>query len=318
MTEGALTGWLDAVDASPGLRWAVDTLFEPVLVVLAVVVVAWLVVRLSLRALDRAVERVRAPGADASGPRRRFGDDGAAPASPRRLQRAEALAALARSAVRAVVWTLALLVALGTLGLDLGPLVAGAGVVGVALGFGAQHVVRDLLAGVSMLVEDQFGVGDVIDVGDAVGVVEGVSLRSTRVRDLRGTLWHVPNGEIRRVGNMTQGWSRAVLDLEVAYGADLDRALAILGEVGAALASDPAFGPALADAPEVVGVEALAADAVTVRLTVRTAPGEQWRVMRELRRRAKRAFDAEAIDVPFPTRTVWLRGDGAPARDGDD
>lgn len=309
---GPLEQWLAGRGGSPTARWAIDTLVGPVLDVLLVVLVAWLVLRLADRALDRALVRLKDPaGAPGASLRRRLGgDEPAVAASPRRLQRAEALAALARSAVSAVVWSFAALIALGTLGVQLAPLIAGAGVVGVALGFGAQNVVRDLLAGVSMLIEDQYGVGDVIDVGDAVGVVEGVSLRSTRIRSVNGTLWHVPNGEIRRVGNMTQGWSRAVLDVAVAYDADVGPVLDLLEALGREVAADPTLAQALLDAPEVVGVEALGADGVTVRMTVRTVPGEQWRVTRELRRRVKVAFDAAGIEIPFPQRTVHLRRQG--------
>ena len=219
------------------------------------------------------------------------------------------MAALARSAASAVVWTLAALLVLGGLGVELGPLVAGAGVVGVALGFGAQNVVRDLLAGVSMLIEDQYGVGDVIDVGDAVGVVEGVSLRSTRVRSVDGTLWHVPNGEIRRVGNMTQGWSRAVIDLPIVDDADVERALGSLEALAAALAADGALSALLLGPPEVVGVEDLGIDGATVRMTARTLPGEQWRVGRELRRRAVAELGAAGIGIAVPRRVPRLDRD---------
>ncbi|MEY3020208.1 MAG: hypothetical protein RLZZ272_1192 [Actinomycetota bacterium] len=312
--SGPLEAWLSARGDAPLLRWAVETLIGPVLDVLLVVAVAWIALRLVGRGLDRALAGMRDPsGAVRSSRWRRLGEtEPAAAASPRRLQRAEALAALARSAVSAVVWSLAALISLGTLGVELGPLVAGAGVVGVALGFGAQHVVRDLLAGVSMLIEDQYGVGDVIDVGDAVGVVEGISLRSTRVRSIDGTLWHVPNGEIRRVGNMSQGWSRAVLDVAIAYDADVEPVLELLGRLGAEIADDATLAPFLLADPEVVGVEALGADGVTVRMTVRTVPGEQWRVTRELRRRVKATFDAAGIEIPFPQRTVHLRREDTP------
>jgi small-conductance mechanosensitive channel len=323
MDEGArpLTLWLESRTDSATLLWASDALVEPALSLVLVLVLAVIANRLVARAIGRAIARARLPGPGSELRRRLAG--GAAASSDasegpavhaRRVQRAEALGALATSAGRTVVWTLAGLVVLGTLGVELGPLVAGAGIVGVALGFGAQNVVRDLLAGVSMLIEDQYGVGDVIDVGDAIGVVEGISLRSTRVRSLNGTLWHVPNGEIRRVGNMTQGWSRAVLDIEVAYGTELAPVLDALASIGTDAAGDPALAPLLLDAPEVVGVERLGADGVTVRLMVRTVPGEQWRVSRELRRRVKESFDAAGIEIPFPQRTVWLRGEGS-ARD---
>lgn len=306
---GPLEAWLEGAGVGTAVRWAADTMIGPALDVLLVLLAAWVTLRLTDRALDRALVRLRDPSAD-PGRRRRSVDDGTAvAASPRRLQRAEALAALARSAASAVVWSFAVLLVLGGLGVELGPLVAGAGVVGVALGFGAQNVVRDLLAGVSMLIEDQYGVGDVIDVGDAVGVVEGVSLRSTRVRSVDGTLWHVPNGEIRRVGNMTQGWSRAVLDVPIADDADVERALAVLESLGSALAAEPALAHLLLAAPEVVGVETLGIDGATLRLTARTVPGEQWRVTRELRRRAMVDLGAAGIGIAMRRGSARLDRD---------
>jgi moderate conductance mechanosensitive channel len=287
-----------------------DAFVGPALRASAILVVAAVVSRLATRSIRRGVERAREPGrGPVGGLRRRLSlTEGDVPTvSHRRTQRAEALGSLAASTARVAVWVIAVLVALGTFGVEVGPLVAGAGIVGVALGFGAQDVVKDVLAGVFMLLEDQYGVGDVIDAGDAVGVVESVSLRSTRIRDLRGTLWHVPNGAIRRVGNLTQGWSRAVLDVSVAYEADLDRVMQVLAAAGAAMAADPDAGAALLDAPEVVGVEALGADGVVVRMTVRTSPGEQWAVTRDLRRRVKSALEGAGIEIPYPQRTVRVR-----------
>ena len=162
---------------------------------------------------DRGLAALRAPTALAR--------TGEIP-SLRRVQRAETVGALLASVASFGIWTLAALMALGTLGLDLGPLIAGAGIVGVAIGFGSQNLVRDFISGIFMLMEDQYGVGDVVDAGPATGTVEGVGLRTTRLRDVNGTLWHIPNGEIRRVGNRSQGWARALVDVEVAYSTDLD------------------------------------------------------------------------------------------------
>ena len=148
--------------------------------------------------------------------------------SVRRVQRAETIGAVLRSVGIAAVWTVAIMAMLSQVGVDAGPLIAGAGILGVALGFGAQNLVRDFLSGIFMLIEDQYGVGDVIDVGHASGQVEAVNLRSTRLRDVDGTLWHVPNGEIRRVGNKSQGWSRALLDVEVPLEVDIAAAMAVI------------------------------------------------------------------------------------------
>jgi moderate conductance mechanosensitive channel len=198
---------------------------------------------------------------------------------------------------------------LGELGLDVAPLIAGAGIAGVALGFGAQTVVKDFLSGMFMLVEDQFGVGDVIDAGDAVGTVEGVSLRTTRIRSVDGTLWHVPNGTIQRIGNKSQEWSRALLDIEVAYSTDLDTAQRIIKRVADEAWHDEVLAASILEEPEVWGVESLGASGVVIRTVLKTVPADQWKVMRALRLRIKEAFDAEGIEIPFPQQTIWVRGE---------
>ena len=231
------------------------------------------------------------------------------PPTLRTAQRADTIGALLASAATFTVWSVALLMMLSEVGLDLGPLVAGAGIVGIALGFGAQNLVRDFLSGIFMLLEDQYGVGDVIDAGPASGVVEGVSLRTTRLRDVEGNVWHIPNGEISRVANKSQGWSRALLDVQVSYQTSTDHAVEVIERVAAETWADAEWSSEILSKPEVWGVEALAADGVTIRLVVQTRPLAQWKVARELRARIKQAFDAEGIEIPFPQRTVWHRGD---------
>src|SRR3954463_853743 len=226
--------------------------------------------------------------------------------SLRAEQRIEALASVLRSLLTFVLYAVALFMILGEVGIELGPLLAGAGIIGVALGFGSQSLVKDFLSGVFILVEDQFGVGDIVDLdGQTSGVVDAVSLRTTRLRAVDGTLWHVPNGEIRRVGNKSQHWSRALIDLEVAYDTDLDHAQSVISAVAheVALEDDDVI-----EEPEVWGVEALGAHGIVIRLVVKTRPSEQFRVSRELRRRIKAAFDREGIEIPFPQQTVWHRG----------
>ena len=224
------------------------------------------------------------------------------------------MAALFRSVLSATVWTIAGLMALSELGLNLGPLIAGAGIVGVAVGFGAQNLVRDFLSGIFMLMEDQYGVGDVIDAGSATGTVESVGLRTTRLRDVNGTVWHLPNGHIERVGNKSQVWSRAVLDVDVSYQTDIAHATDVITRTAQTMCEDQEFSEAILSAPEVWGVENLGMDSVTIRLVLKTAPHDQLKVTRELRARIKVAFDAAGIEIPFTQRTVWHRsGDGAVA-----
>jgi small conductance mechanosensitive channel len=229
--------------------------------------------------------------------------------SLRAAARAQTLGAVLRSVASFVIWTIAFITILGELGINLGPLVAGAGLAGVALGFGAQSLVKDFLAGIFMLIEDQYGVGDVIDVGEASGTVEAVTLRTTRLRDVNGTVWHVPNGQILRVGNMSQQWARALLDVSVAYGADLDEAQRIIKEVADALWREDAWRGQILEEPEVWGVEDIGPDGVIIRLVVKTLPAKQWSAMRELRSRLKVALDEAGIEIPHPQRTIWVRRD---------
>jgi small conductance mechanosensitive channel len=231
-----------------------------------------------------------------------------------KARRVETVAALTRSIASAAVWTIAALMALSELGLNLGPLIAGAGIVGVAVGFGAQNLVRDFLSGIFMLLEDQYGVGDVIDVGPATGTVESIGLRTTRIRDVNGTVWHLPNGHIERVGNKSQLWSRALLDIDVSYQTDIAHATDVIKRAAQTMCDDPAFSESILSEPEVWGVENLGMDSVTIRLVLKTAPHDQFKVSRELRARIKAAFDEAGIEIPFAQRTIWHRnGDGAVA-----
>jgi moderate conductance mechanosensitive channel len=300
---------------SESLAEFIETVVGVPLRIAFILILAYVANRLVRRGIRRMVARMQEEGtAERIGKfRRRTGlallETTAAP-SIRRAQRAESIGALLRSVSTVVIWTIAIITSLGELGISLGPIIAGAGIVGVAVGFGAQNLVRDFLSGVFMLIEDQFGVGDIIDAGEATGTVEGISLRTTRIRDVGGTVWHVPNGVITRVGNMSQEWSRALLDIEVAYGTDIDHAIVIIGRCAHAFAEDPEWGRVVLEEPEVWGVEQLAESGITIRLVVKTKPLEQFKAMRELRRRIKAAFDAEGIEIPFPQRTIWVRREG--------
>ena len=213
-------------------------------------------------------------------------------------QRAQTLAALLRSIGRVAVWSIAFLTILGEFAINLGPLLAGAGIVGVAIGFGAQTLVKDFLSGLFMLIEDQFGVGDVIDTGFASGVVEGVSLRTTRLRDVDGTVWHIPNGAINRIANKSQDWSRAVIDLQVAMGTDVHRAEQVIKTVADEVWHDPTWSESIIEEPEVWGVEGIGGNSLTIRLVVKTRPSDQWNVMREVRGRMAPAFAEAGINPP--------------------
>jgi len=236
-----------------------------------------------------------------------------APTSTRRLQRAKTMGDLLKSIVTGLLIAVFGTMILSELGLNIAPIIASAGIVGLALGFGAQSLVKDFLSGIFMIVEDQYGVGDVVDVGGASGTVESVSLRVTRLRDLNGTVWYVPNGEIMRVGNMSQNWSRAVVDVNVAYHEDLVRVQQVLRDVAHDLWEDEDYRDVVIEEPEVTGVEVFGPDSVTLRVLLKTAPMEQWGVARALRQRVKARFDHEGITIPLPQRVVWHRED---LRDG--
>lgn len=225
--------------------------------------------------------------------------------STRRVQRAKAMGSLLKSVITGLVFAIVITMILSELGIDIAPLIASAGIVGVALGFGAQSLVKDFLSGVFMIFEDQYGVGDVVDLGEAVGTVEAVSLRVTRVRDVNGTVWYVRNGEIVRVGNQSQNWARTVLDITVSYHEDLARVRRVLAEVAHDVWEDEEFTGQVIEEPEVWGVQDLTPAGVVVRVTLKTAPMEQWAVAREMRERIKARFDYEGIEIAVGQRMIW-------------
>ena len=233
----------------------------------------------------------------------------------RRVQRAKAMGSLLKSLVTGIVIAVFTTMILSELSVDVAPIVASAGILGLALGFGAQSLVSDFLAGTFMIFEDQYGVGDEIDLGEAVGTVEAVSLRVTRLRDVNGTVWYVRNGEISRVGNMSQNWARTVLDISVAYHEDLVKVRRVLQDVAHDLWEDEDFKGRVIEEPSVWGVEDLGIDGVVVRVALKTAPLEQWSVARTLRERIKSRFDFEGIEIALPQRVVWHRGEES-ERDG--
>jgi len=272
-----------------------------ILLILAVAFLANVLVR-------RAIKRLTAKIAEPSGQDRLRSLKRRAPPSMvetqslslRSAARAQTLALVLRSIAGVAIWTIAVTMILGELGVNLGPLIAGAGIAGVAIGFGAQSLVKDFLSGIFMLVEDQYGVGDIIDAGVANGTVEAVTLRMTRLRDVSGTVWHIPNGTILRVGNMSQQWARALLDVEVAPDTDLDTAQATIKTVADGLWQDADWSGKILEEPEVWGVERWTPDGIVLRAVVKTRPAEQFKVLREFRRRLVKAFRDANIDMPQP------------------
>ncbi|OBF29752.1 mechanosensitive ion channel family protein [Mycobacterium sp. ACS4331] len=224
----------------------------------------------------------------------------AARAAARRQQRAQTIGSVLKSVVSIVLLVWFVLTVLNVMGVDIAPFIASAGVVGLAIGFGAQNLVRDFVTGVFMLLEDQYGVGDIVDLGDASGEVESVGLRVTTVRDVDGTLWYVRNGEIARVGNMSQDFAVARLELPVAMSADLSLAESVALEAAQDAVKDPALAAKVIDEPEMLGVQELSPGLVTLRMTVKTRPNAQWSVQRRLRAAILRAYDEHDIDLSYP------------------
>ncbi len=304
-TNDGACGWVLRTTGNQTLADITDFLLNNVLTIVLILLVAFIALAVIKRVIRRAMNRL---AKSAISIKEQAADDGLsarekvelAQVSLRVKQRTDTLGVVLYAIARVFLWGIAGILVLGELGVNLGPLVAGAGVIGVALGFGSQKVVQDFLSGMFMIAEDQFGVGDVIDLGEARGTVEKITLRTTVLRDVYGTVWHVPNGEVQRVGNMSQRWSKALLDIGVAYDADLDEASEVLLRTATELAHEPGWAEAFLDDPEVLGVETLAADAVTIRIAVRTKPAKQWEVQRELNRRFKRSPGRGRHRDPLP------------------
>jgi len=289
------------ITGSKGAAELADTLASPIRIVF-VLLLAFVAVRVMRRIIGGVSREAR--GLGRSDPLE-LGDRFPPPTElerRRRAQRVETLTGVLANVISLVIWTIAGVVIIGELGIELAPLLAGAGVITVVIGFGAQTAVRDFLAGLFLILEDQYGVGDVIQVDGAsppvTGTVEWISLRVTRLRDFQGVVWWIPNGQILKLGNKSQQWSRALLDIAVPPDADVTTATDVIKRTADELWNDEHWRQALLDEPEVWGIEDIGPSGVTVRLAMRTVPNEQWRVARELRRRLKQAFDEAGIG-PF-------------------
>ena len=331
-TCGANPSWIceRLFEVTDGNR-VVGPLVDAVVSIAVIFLIAWIASALAHRYFARVVARVVAPDRTAASRHisklgGRAGELVANPLGiddvpdPRREARITSISAVVGSTTSIIIWSIAGVVAFGELGIQLAPLIAGLGIAGVALGFGAQSLVKDCIAGLFMLLEDQYGIGDVVDLDEAVGTVEKISLRTTVLRGVDGTVWHVPNGEVQRVGNKSQLWSVALIDVDVAYDCDLAAARQVIIEcVQEVCATDEWVGSVL-DPPQLLGVEALGADGITIRVTVKTEPGAQWGLQRALREALKSALDGAGIEIPFPQRTIWVRrdDDAAMSTTGDD
>jgi small conductance mechanosensitive channel len=274
--------------------------------ILLIVVIA-VILRIAVRRMiTKFIERMNR-GAEAAGT---TALGGLLVNAERRRQRSEAIGSVLRSVASFVILGTAALTVLSVLQINLAPLLASAGVAGVAIGFGARNLVTDFLSGVFMILEDQYGVGDVIDAGVASGTVVEVGLRVTKLRGDEGEIWYIRNGEVKRIGNLSQGWATAVVDVQVGYGQDLERVRGVITAAAEAMAKAQPWDEALWEPVEVLGLESVTADSVVIQAQAKTMPGKAAAVARELRWRIKRAFDEAGITI--------TGGTAAPAADEEE
>lgn len=221
-------------------------------------------------------------------------------------KRAKTLTGLLNTTITVVVYTAAAMMVVTELGIAIGPLLAGAGIAGVAIGFGAQSLVKDVISGFFMLLENQIRVGDVVQVAGIAGLVESVNLRTTRLRDLEGKVHIIPNGIIDVASNFTKDWSRAVLEIGVAYKEDVDEVIAVLEEIGEELCNDPEWGDFILEPMSLLGLDSFGDSSVNIKLFFKTKPLKQWDIARQFRKRVKKVFDEKGIEIPFPHLTVYM------------
>lgn len=275
-----------------------ETLISIAVILLVALVGRWLVVRGIKLGTQAAINRAKVQREHTDSRAARIMAMATGANQVRHEQRTATVGSLLRSITSITIWVIALLMIMSVLGIPLAPLLASAGVGGIALAFGAQSLVKDFLSGMFMIMEDQYGVGDLIDTGTVSGTVEEVGLRVTRLRDGTGTLWYVRNGEILRIGNQSQGWSTAVVDVPVAYDEDPAKVIGILDEVATELEGDPAYADILLEKPTVAGVNAVSANAMTIRMTARTAPNQHWGIQRTMLERSVLALAKAGVRSP--------------------
>lgn len=286
--------WTLLIDADKIMKWLLTSGVQ----ILFIVIGAYVIVRI----LRFSIHKLN-----------RFFEDDDPTTMSEREKRAETLTKVLNNIMTLVVWGFAAMMVLKEVGVDIGPILAGAGIAGLAVGFGAQSLVKDFLNGVFIVLENEYRVGDVIKIADTSGLVEKISLRTTILRDLEGRVHIVPNGQITTVTNMTKEWSRFLIDVAVAYKEDVDHVMKVLAEVGDELHKDERFSSLIMEPLQVLGIDSFGDSSVNIRVMFTTQPLQQWTVGREFRRRIKNRFDELGIELPFPHRTVYL-GEGKPMK----
>jgi small conductance mechanosensitive channel len=225
-------------------------------------------------------------------------------------KRAQTLGTILRHALLIVLFFIAILMILGELGIQLGPLLATAGIGALAIGFGAQSLVKDVISGFFIILENQYRIGDAIEVGGVSGMVESVNLRKTVLRDLEGRVHTIPNGEIKVVSNLSKEWSRAVVDVGISYREDVDQVIGLLTQIGKELEAEEPYKSAILEPAQILGVERFGESQLVIRMIVKTSPLKQWEVGRELRKRIKNRFDEKGIRIPLPHRVLFWEEPG--------
>jgi len=265
-------------------------LIEHGLYILATIVVAYIIFKFSEVVIEKFIRKVivNDPHLDEKA----------------EIKRENTLIAIFTTTLRVAILIVTTLMVLQGLGFEIGPLLAAAGIAGVALGFGGQYLIRDLISGMFMIMENQYRIGDVVRFGDTSGTVEAITLRMTTLRDLSGTVHHVPHGEISQVSNLTKAYARVNIDIGVSYDADLEHVISTVNKVGEELATDPEWKDSILKTPHFLRVTDFADSSVMIKILGDTKPQEQWAVAGELRKRLKIAFDREKIEIPFPQRVI--------------
>jgi small-conductance mechanosensitive channel len=219
-------------------------------------------------------------------------------------QREDTLIRIFTGATRIAILTLAILMILPEVDIEIGPILAGAGILGLALGFGGQYLIRDIISGLFIILENQYRIGDVINIDSTGGLVEDISLRMTTLRDLNGTVHHIPHGEIKRVSNLSKNYARVNLDIGISYSSDLEHVIEVINRTGNELAEDPLYKDSIINPPKFLRVNDFADSAIIIKVLGDTKPLKQWEVTGEFRKRIKIAFDKEGIEIPFPQRVI--------------
>ncbi|AOY90077.1 mechanosensitive ion channel protein MscS [Marinobacter salinus] len=269
--------------------------------ILVILIAAWIAMFLLRRGLRRLEQQLAI----------RTRKEGEPPTEA--AKRIDTLIRLLRQGIYLALWIIVVLLILRQAGIDIAPLLAGAGIIGIAVGFGAQSLVKDLISGFFFLLENQVRVGDVATVNGTGGLVEAINFRTIVLRDLSGTVHIFPNGSVTTMANMTHEWSAYVFDLGVAYKEDTDKVVDIINQVGKEMKADPAYGRFMLDElPELFGVDKFADSAVVIKGRLKTTPIKQWELGREFLRRIKKAFDEQGVEIPFPHRTLYMGDDSKP------